>query len=98
MTYNISNDRTLDIINCEFFENKWYQQLLMIAKVTEWSDVYPTVVRLDQTDIAYQTVKDMATCEFNTLNGAVKAEACQWVKDYLVTEFDNRGLFVKYWN
>ena len=94
MTYNISNNRVLNITSCEFFENWSYKQLVMISEVTDsqWKVTYP-IVKLKDTNINYQTIKDMATCSFPKINGVIKTEACNVVRDYLVVEFDNRNLF-----
>ena len=104
MAYNISNHpttwdtREVELSGVEFFENWDYKQIALVWVVVckDWlvdTNRYSVAINTNDTDLDYDTIKAMSMCEFNPIANVVKAEACEWVKTYLVTEFDALGLF-----
>ena len=87
MSYNISNWRTIEIDECMFFENWGHKQVTVVWIVSDWDTQYPiTMYATDHLD--YETLKNMATCEFSPIANVVKADACEWVKQHIITELD----------
>ena len=76
MAYNISNNRTLDNVECEFFENGDHNQVVLVGIVNDGETQTPVVVKAtDHFD--YAALKAMSMCEFNPISNVVKAEACE---------------------
>ncbi len=90
---NISNNRTLEIHGCEFFENGNYKQVVLCAEVVDGSKKLPVAINVLEYGHTYENLKSIATCEFTPIANIIKAEACQMVLDFLVPDLDSKGLF-----
>jgi len=90
---NISNNRTLENIECEFFENGDYKQVVLCALVVDGDNRTPVAINVLEHDHTYENLKELATCEFVDVANVKKATACQMVLDFLVPNLDEKGLF-----
>jgi len=91
MTYNISNNRTFDLLTCEYFENWDYRQIAFCWRI----DGKERLLEINLLDHGYEydALKQMLTCGFLQVSNVKKAEACDVVLDFLVPDLDSKGLF-----